>query len=220
LALGEPVPSTIQVDLGRWRCAEESRAAAAAPRKPLPTLIAGCMYVSVCVCMCMYCMYVYVLHVCVCMCLYGHKMLYIHCFCHICHSPSGSVAHTVTYAPDGGCSSPERVSGVFVEFSTCFCCSIQCRESRLWEKFHLFAVPMTKNTYIHIYTHTYIYIHIHGYTYRYGPIHTLYILICTAKTLYVYVYACIGMYAVHMHVSVRICMYLYVSVCICLYCIY
>ncbi len=73
-ALGEPAPSPIRDDLGRYHCAEASRAAATAARNPLQTLMAWCMYVYVCVCIqwylyalyvscvylisiCMYCMY-------------------------------------------------------------------------------------------------------------------------------------------------------------------
>ena len=91
-ALNDPGLSPVRADLGRWRCAEESRAAAAAAaQKPLLTLnfrgyvcVCMCMYmyvcVYICVCMCMYLMYIYTQHavhassvpaqVIACMCMY------------------------------------------------------------------------------------------------------------------------------------------------------
>ena len=71
---GDPILSPVGADLGRWRCAQESRAAAAAHPNPFVTLIVEGMYVYVCVCIGMY------VHVCVCIaciCIHVHTCCYL-----------------------------------------------------------------------------------------------------------------------------------------------
>ena len=55
----------------------------------------------------------------------------------------------------------EKINGVFVEWSMCFWCSIQCTGCQHFEKSHLFAITFTRNTYIHTRTNTKEYMHTH-----------------------------------------------------------
>ena len=105
--------------------------------------------------MCMYCMYMFIF-VCICMYdLYEPNLVLVHHFLQSMYSHLGLVGHTVTYAPEGGCSSEKPMR---------FWYSIMCRKGAALGNAISFCYC---NALKYIHTNTYTYVHIHAYTLTY-----------------------------------------------------